>query len=94
MVSRIITHSSYDIRSRDILSGLGWKDLYERRQDHLATFMFKTMNAHVPQYISKMFIKSSDVHSYSLRHAQDSLFIPRPNSEALKHSISYEGQLN
>ena len=26
-----------------------------------------------PQYISKMSIKSSDVHSYSLRHAQDSL---------------------
>ena len=69
----MITHSSYDIRSRDILSALGWKDFYERRQDHLATFMFKTINAKVPQYISKMSIKSSDVHSYSLRHAQDSL---------------------
>ena len=34
------------------------------------------MNAQVPEYISKMFIKSSDVHSYSLHHAQDSCFIP------------------
>ena len=67
--------------------------MYERRQDHLATFMFKTMNAQVPEYISKMFTKSSDVHSYSLRNAQDNLFIPRPNGEALKHSISYRAAL-
>ena len=65
--------------------------MYERRQDHLATF--KTMNAQVLHFISKMFIKSSDVRSYSLRHAQDSLFIQRPNSEALKHGISYRGAL-
>ena len=65
--TRIITHSSNYIRSRNILSGLGWKDLYEGALK--ITWLHKTMNAQVPEYISKMFITSSDVHSYSLRHA-------------------------
>ena len=86
-VARIITHSNYDTRSKDILNNLGWKDLAERRRHQLATIMFKTMNGQVPQYISQLFTKTSDIHAYSLRHSGDSLFIPRPNTEALKPSL-------
>lgn len=91
--ARIITHSNYDIRSKDILSDLGWKDLTERRQDQLATLMFKTMNGYAPVYMSKMFTKTTDVHTYGLRRTQNGLFIPRPNSEAMKRSVSYRGAL-
>ena len=92
-VARIITHSNYDTRSKDILNNLGWKDLAERRRHQLATIMFKTMNGQVPQYISQLFTKTSDIHAYSLRRSGDSLFIPRPNTEALKKSFSYRGAI-
>ena len=81
--------TNYDTRSKDILNNLGWKDLAERRRHQLATIMFKTMNGQVPQYISQLFTKTSDIHAYSLRRSGDSLFIPRPNTEALKESFSY-----
>ena len=58
-----------------------------------ATIMFKTMNGQVPQYISQLFTKTSDIHAYSLRRSGDSLFIPRPNTEALKKSFSYRGAI-
>ena len=90
--ARIITYSNY-VRSKDILSNLGWKDLAERRHDQLATIMFKSMNGQVPQYIYQLFTKNSDVHKYNLRRSGDSLFIPRPNTEALKKSFSYRGAL-
>ena len=89
--ARIITHSNYDTRSKDILNNLGWKDLAERRRQQLATIMFKTMNNQVPQYISQLFTKTSDIHAYGLRRSGDSLFIPRPNTETLKKSFSYRG---
>ena len=91
--ARIITHSSYDIRSKDILNYLGWKNMAERRQDQLATLMFKTMNGYAPVYMSSMFTKTTDVHTHGLRRTQNGLFIPRPNSEAMKRGISYRGAL-
>jgi hypothetical protein len=65
----------------------------ERRQDQLATLMFKTMNGYAPVYMSSMFTKTADVHTHGLRRTQNGLFIPRPNSEAMKRSISYRGAL-
>jgi hypothetical protein len=65
----------------------------ERRQDQLATLMFKTMNGYAPVYMSSVFTKTTDVHTHGLRRCQNGLFIPRPNSEAMKCSISYRGAL-
>jgi hypothetical protein len=91
--ARIITHSSYDIRSKYILNDLGWTNMAERRQDQLATLMFKTMYGYAPVYMSSMFTKTADVHTHGLRRTQNGLFIPSPNSEAMKRSISYRGAL-
>ena len=88
-----ITGSNYDIRSRDILQQLGWKNLAERRHDQLACMMYKTTKGLVPVYLSQLFAKTSDVHRYNLRNSEHNLFIPRPNTEALKKSFSYRGAL-
>ena len=51
------------------------------------------MNGQVPQYIYQLFTENSEVHKYNLRRSGDSLFTPRPNTEALKKSFSYRGAL-
>ena len=91
--ARIITGSNYDIRSRDILQQLGWKNLSERRNDQVACMMYKAMNGLVTSSLSQLFTKTGEIHNYSLRNSADSLFVPRPNSEALKKSFSYRGAI-
>ena len=51
--------------------------------------MFKTANKRVPEYLSDKFTSVNTIHRYNLRSAQHNLFVPRPNTEALKESFRY-----
>ena len=82
--ARIITGSSYDIRSAQILSDLDWPNLAQRRANHLEKLMFKTMNNQVPEYISEKFVLRNSIHNHNLRGSEHNIFIPRPNTEVLK----------
>ena len=82
--TRIITGSSYDIRSAQILSDLDWPNLAQRRANHLEKLMFKTMNNQVPEYISEKFVLRNSIHNHNLRGSEHNIFIPRPNTEGLK----------
>ena len=53
--------------------------------------MFKTVNNLVPEDRSDTFDSINTIHRHNLRGAQHDLFIPRPNSEALKKSFRYRG---
>ena len=53
--------------------------------------MFKTANNLVPEYLSDKFTSVNTIHRHNLRGAQHSMFIPRPNTEALKKSFRYRG---
>ena len=53
--------------------------------------MFKTVNNLVPEYLSDKFASINTIHRHNLRGAQHNLFIPRPNTEALKKSFRYRG---
>ena len=53
--------------------------------------MFKTANDLVPEYLSDKFTSVNTIHRHNLRGAQHNLFIPRPNTEALKKSFRYIG---
>ena len=52
---------------------------------------FKTMNNLVPGYISEKFTLANTIHHHNLRGSNHNLFVPRPNTEALKKSFSYRG---
>ena len=53
--------------------------------------MFKTVNNLVPKYVCDKFASVNTIHKHNLRGAQHNLFIPRPNTEALKKSFRYRG---
>ena len=53
--------------------------------------MFKTVNNLVLEYLSDKLSSINTIHRHNLRGAQHNLFIPRPNTEALKKSFRYRG---
>ena len=53
--------------------------------------MFKTVNNLVPEYLSDKFASVNTIHRHNFRGAQHNLFIPQPNTEALKKSFRYRG---
>ena len=65
--------------------------LADRRAKQLKYLMFKSVNNLVPEYLSDKFASINTIHRYNLRGAQHNLFIPRPNTEALKKSFRYRG---
>ena len=89
--ARIVTGSGWDVRSAQILCALNWKSLADRRAKQLKSLMFKTVNNLVPEYLSDKFASVNTIHRHNLRGAQHNLFIPRPNTEALKKSFRYRG---
>ena len=44
-----------------------------------------------PQYLTDLFCKTSSIHDYNTRFAQDALALPKPNSNTRKKSFSYRG---
>ncbi len=50
-------------------------------------------NNMVPSYLTDKFIRTSSVHEYNLRGANQKFFVPRPLSEYRKKSFSYRGAI-
>ena len=88
--ARIITKCGYDVRSCVLLQHLNHDNLETRRNQQLATLMFKVRNSMVPRSISNLFQRTDDVHNYETRHVQN-YFPPKPNTNFKKKSFSYRG---
>ena len=76
-------------------SFLTWTGLTSPKDEpfHLEKLMFKTMNNEVPEYTSEKFVLRNSIHNHNLRGSEHNIFIPRPNTEALKKAFSYRGVL-
>ena len=86
--ARVITRSTYDISSSQLLDQLQWNTLSVNRHKQKAVVMFKTLNGQSPQYLQELF--SSRNCQYSLRHSNGKLFIPEPNTDYLKRSFTLQ----
>ena len=56
--------------------------------------MFKTMNNQELEYISEKFVLRNSIHNRNLRGSDHNIFIPRPNTEALKKAFSDRGAIS
>ena len=50
---RIITREGYETRSKDILNKVGFPDLKTRREQQLATLMYKIKHKMLPNYLTR-----------------------------------------
>ena len=64
--ARILTGSSYDVPSKELLCQLNWETLEERRGNKKALLMYKVKNGIAPDSIGNLF-NICDNQNYSLK---------------------------
>ena len=84
--ARVITDDSYDIRSKDILSKLGWKNLEERRISQTEAYVTKALQEKCPENINAMFTPSN-TKNYQLRDNNLVLMLSKPNTNAMMTNV-------
>ena len=69
---------------------LGWDTLQVRREKQMDTLMIQIMKGNSFNYLRELFTISSN-QIYQLRSNNHVLYLPNPNTNALKRSFSYKG---
>ena len=88
--ARVITGDNWEIRSKDVLNKLNWKNLKERRLFETLMFMRKILKNEVPALISELFQTSSN-DQYNLRSNDTMLKLAKPKTNTMKRSFSSYG---
>ena len=92
--ARIVTNN-YDyinFRGEDIVKGLRWQTIKERRQFHMATLMFKCTHGLAPNYLCDQVCLLNEINHYSTRYATgNNIHVPFPKKSIFKRSFMYEG---
>ena len=88
--ARILTGSSYEIPSSDLLRQLNWKTLKVRREKKEAIIKYKVKHGLASEAMDKL-IQIANNHNNSLRNNLNYFVPDKPNSYFMKKSISYSG---
>ena len=91
-VARVILGKTYEIRSREILSDLGWQPLEKRMEFKKTTFMYNIKHNNLNKPMKDMF-EISDNEFHNLRSNAVDFHIPKPKTNFMQKSISYSGAL-
>ncbi|XP_031575394.1 uncharacterized protein LOC116309010 [Actinia tenebrosa] len=91
LAARVLTFSSYDASADPLFRKLGWKKLEVQLKIQKAAMVYKSLHDLTPAYLSSIFIDRSNITNYSLRNTEGKLAIPRPRTNYLKNSFSYDG---
>ena len=75
---------------RDLIKA-GFSDLQTRREQQLATLMYKIKHKIVPNYLQDYFFTTQEVHNHNTRHRKFNYTLPMPNTNAMKKSLRYRG---
>ena len=90
--ARTITQISNDVDHKIVLEKLGWQTLEEQRKKAKAKLMFKVLNDQGPKSLSKIFTpKNVETPKYNLRGISSAVCLPKPRTDSLKKSFSYNG---
>ena len=87
--ARVITDSSYETNSEDILSELNWQPLKKRFRIKKAMFAYNVRNNDkLPQSMINRF-KTKDNSNYNLRNNYTDFVLKKPKTNFMKKSITY-----
>ena len=89
--ARLILRADYNTHSKSLLDQLGWEKLNERRAKQKAVMMYKVRNSSAPSCLTALFKTVAETNSYNLRGSSTKVYLPRPNTEFMKKSFSYDG---
>ena len=90
--ARIIFDKDIDTPSADMFAELNWMKFPDRVTYQKSVLMYKIFNNLTPSYLQEFFTFTSDIHQRSLRsNSYNFLYIPKPNIELYRNSLSYSG---
>ena len=88
-IAEVITKSSYDTSSKQLLNLLDWHNLSVRRAKKKVYLMYKCTNNHIPAYLCNLF--APRISNYDLRDSKGNLLLPKPKAGYVKRCFSYSG---
>lgn len=90
--ARIILHADRMTPSKDMFQELQWLPFSKRIQYHVCIMMYKTLNDSAPDYMSDMFIRTSETHDRNLRSvSNDTLKVPFARTKYFENSFAING---
>ena len=89
--ARIITNSSFDTPSRQLIELLGWKTSEQLIDSQSKTIVFKSLNGQAPQYMESLFKRNSQCSTHSLRNTETDLRLPKKTSANGQKCFSFRG---
>ena len=84
--ARIVTYSSIDTPSNQLIETLGWKIINELIDIESKTMVFKSLNELAPPYLRSLFRKNLQSTSYRLRNTSTDLRLPK-NAQKLARNL-------
>jgi hypothetical protein len=91
--ARVITNSSYDIRSHEIFDNLKLEPIEATFTKREQIMTFKALRGIVPTYLTELFTTNNNT-TYSLRSNNRKLYLDKPKTNFLKRSFSYRGAMS
>ena len=75
--ARIITNSSFDAPSKQLIQNLNWKTINDMIKHEIRTVVYKSINNIAPQYMSNMFTRNLQDATRQLRNANTDIKLPK-----------------
>ena len=93
--ARVITGSTYDTRSVDVLNTLGWETLDQKRNNTKSIFMYKIIHVHAAPNLKQSFRLHREGDTlHDLRNRATDLALPKPKRDFGKRSFKYNGAIH
>ena len=90
--ARIAFNADFMTPSQTMFNELKWLDFPKRVQYHTCIMMFKALHGLAPEYISNLFIKTSDFHTRNLRSVENEMLrIPQSRTSYYDRSFAVRG---
>ena len=90
--ARIILNADILTPSESMFKELQWLSFSKRVLYHKSVMMFKALHGMAPEYLSEMFVKTSQIHSRSLRSTDnDMLRVPYARTNYFENSFTVSG---
>ena len=91
----MITGSTYDTRSVDVLNTLGWETLDQKRNHTKSIFIYKIINGHAAPNLKQSFRLHREGDTlHDLRNRATDLALPKPKRDFGKRSFKYNGAIH
>ena len=87
----IVTKSSYDTPSKNLLKGIGWKTIDELIKIESEIMVYNSLNGLSPQHLCDLLAKNSTFSSHSFRNTKTDLRLPLKRTRNGQKCFSFRG---